>query len=47
MKSIDKRRINYTDSLLFALKQMDAEKVKMLLVFDGERFVSILTVGDV
>lgn len=34
-------------SILEALKQMDAEKVKMLFVFDGQHFVSILTIGDI
>ena len=47
MKSIDNRRINSENSLLSALKQMDAEHVKMLFVFEKEHFVSILTIGDI
>lgn len=44
---IDNRRISSLESLLAALKLMDAQKVKMLLVFDKEHFVSILTIGDI
>jgi dTDP-glucose pyrophosphorylase len=42
-----KRKINNNNSLLQALKQMDAEEVKLLLVFDADRFMSILTIGDI
>lgn len=34
-------------SIITALRQMDARKVKMLFVFEGEHFVSILTIGDI
>lgn len=44
---ISKRRISINDSLIHALKQMDQERVKMLLVFSGDQFVSILTIGDI
>lgn len=44
---IGHRIIKAQETLLFALKQMDAQKVKMLFVFDQERFVSILTIGDI
>lgn len=44
---IENRSINSSESLLSSLKQMDEEKVKMLFVFDKERFVSILTIGDI
>lgn len=47
MRNIDNRSIKSTDSLLSALKQMDAQRVKMLFVFEDERFVSILTIGDI
>lgn len=47
IKRIDNRSIASTDNLLAALKQMDAQKVKMLFVFDQESFVSILTIGDI
>lgn len=47
MNSVENRKINGAATLLSALKQMDEKHVKMLLVFEGEQFVSILTVGDV
>jgi len=46
-KKIEKRITASDVSLLSALKQMDDEKVKMLFVFEGEHFVSILTIGDI
>lgn len=36
-----------TISLIEALKKMDVEHSKMLFVFNGEHFVSILTIGDI
>jgi dTDP-glucose pyrophosphorylase len=42
-----KRVINKDKSLLQALKQMDAEEVKLLLVFEADRFLGILTIGDI
>ena len=44
---IEKRRIDVQDTLLQALKKMDAERVKMLLVFSGDHFETILTIGDI
>ncbi len=44
---LEKRKISIKDTLLHALKKMDAERVKMLLVFADEQFVSILTIGDI
>ena len=41
------RIISPSISLLDAMKRMDEVKVKMLFVFEGEHFVSILTVGDI
>lgn len=46
-KKIENRSISSSNSLLSSLKQMDEEKVKMLFVFDNERFISILTIGDI
>lgn len=46
-KKIENRSISSSESLLAALKLMDAQKVKMLFVFDNEHFVSILTIGDI
>lgn len=34
-------------TLIQALQQMDAQRKKMLLVFDGEKFFSIITVGAI
>ena len=42
-----KRMIDKNCSLLHALKQMDAEEVKLLLVFESDRFLGILTIGDI
>ncbi len=44
---VEKRSIASSESLLFALKMMDAQRVKMLFVFEKEHFVSILTIGDI
>lgn len=33
--------------MLNALKQMDSARAKMLLVFDGEKFISIITIGEI
>lgn len=46
-KKIEGRIISSDSSLLESLKQMDTQKVKMLFVFEEERFVSILTIGDI
>lgn len=34
-------------SIISALKQMDAQKVKLLLVMDGNKFHSLLSIGDI
>ena len=47
MNDIDNRKISSVNSLLSALKQMDAQHVKMLFVFENDHFVSILTIGDI
>ncbi len=44
---IERRSISTSESLLSALKQMDAQKVKMLFVFEEGSFRSILTIGDI
>lgn len=46
-KKIESRYIISSESLLKALRQMDAQKVKMLFVFEDDSFVSILTIGDI
>ena len=47
MKSIEKRTIAPSTTLLGALKTMDERKVKTLFVFEEEHFEGILTVGDI
>lgn len=47
LSKIHNRAIQSTLTILQALKKMDEVKVKMLFVFEGERFLSILTIGDI
>lgn len=47
MKKIDHISLLVTDSILHALKKMDAESVKSLFVFEKDKFVSLLTIGDI
>lgn len=44
---IQSRVIQYSTPILDALKKMDAEKCKLLFVFEKELFKSILTIGDI
>ena len=44
---VEKRVIDLRDTLLRALKKMDEEHVKTLLVFSKGKFRSILTIGDI
>lgn len=44
---IQSRSIQSNFSVLAALKKMDEERVKMLFVFEKEKFISILTIGDI
>jgi dTDP-glucose pyrophosphorylase len=44
---IRNRIIKKEESILQALKKMDEEKVKTLFVFEGDKFISILTIGDI
>ena len=47
LAKIQNRAIQCTTSILQSLKKMDEAKVKMLFVFKEERFLSILTIGDI
>ncbi len=47
LAKIQNRAIQGTMTVLQALKKMDEVKVKMLFVFEGEQFLSILTIGDI
>ncbi len=45
--TIDNRIISLAATLLDAMKQMDEVKVKILLVFNGEHFEGLITIGDI
>lgn len=47
LEKIRSRAIQRSTSVLQSLKKMDEVKVKMLFVFDEEKFLSILTIGDI
>lgn len=47
LEKIQDRAVLSTMTVLQALKKMDELKVKMLFIFDGEQFLSILTIGDI
>lgn len=47
LAKIQNRAIQSTMTVLQSLKKMDEVKVKMLFVFNGEQFLSILTIGDI
>lgn len=44
---INKQRINYNDTIFKALRYMDQFDYKLLLVFDGEKFIGLLSIGDI
>ena len=46
-RKVEKRKIDIDEDLLSALKQMDRIDKKLLLVFDAEKFVNVLSVGDI
>lgn len=47
LTKIQKRIISGTNTLIQALTQMDERGVKLLFVFDNDRFLGILTIGDI
>lgn len=47
ISKIQERIISPSASLLDAMKQMDEVKVKILLVFSGEHFEGLITIGDI
>ncbi len=47
LEKIQDRAIQSSATVLQSLKKMDEAKVKMLFVFENERFLSILTIGDI
>ena len=46
-KRIEAISIAKSRPIIAALKQMDAMQVKLLLVLDGEKFCSLLSIGDI
>lgn len=46
-RDVEKRSIQVRKSILEALKLMDSSKTKLLFVFDGKRFIGLLTIGDI
>ena len=44
---IENRTISLRHPLLDAMKVMDSQKVKILFVFEGERFEGLITLGDI
>ena len=44
---IQNRAIQSSMTILQSLKKMDMEKVKMLFAFEDDKFLSILTIGDI
>lgn len=46
-KRVQTISIAKTNPVIAALKQMDAMKVKLLLVLDGNKFCSLLSIGDI
>ena len=47
MKRLSNRIVSLDASILDALKRMDQQRVKLLLVFEGQCFKGILTIGDI
>ncbi len=47
IERIKDRTVTPTVSLLYTMKRMDALKVKLLFVFNGEHFEGIVTIGDI
>ncbi len=46
-KKVDNRMIDSNANIKSALKQMDRIDKKLLLVFEGEKFINILSIGDI
>ena len=47
IQDIEKRSIHEEKSILEALKLMDSSKVKLLFIFNGNKFRGLLTIGDI
>ncbi len=47
IKKISNRIIQTNQSIIHAMKKMDIEKVKLLFIFENNRFKGLLTIGDI
>ncbi len=47
MEKLENRRIDLDASVLDALELMDFRKIKLLFVFEEQKFVGLLTIGDI
>lgn len=47
ISKIKNKIISINDSIVFALKQMDGHRTKLVFVFDKDKFECILTIGDI
>ena len=47
LNKISNIQINSTQTTLSALKQMDSQCVKLLFVFEKDKFISLLSLGDI
>jgi dTDP-glucose pyrophosphorylase len=47
MKKIEEIKIDKNASLMMAMKQMDLLDKKSLLVFDADKFINIISIGDI
>ena len=47
LSKIEGRTIEGNQSIMSALKQMDDVRSKLLFVFSQEKFLGILTIGDI
>lgn len=47
ISKIKDKIISVNDSIISALERMDGHRTKLVFVFDGDKFESILTIGDI
>lgn len=47
ISKIKEKIISINDSIVSALEKMDGHRTKLVFVFDGDKFESILTIGDI
>ncbi len=47
LEKISNRVIGVDETIINAMKKMDKEGVKLLFVFENDRFLGILTIGDI